>query len=370
MAYSKAPKEHGFVKIEKDLKAGRIPRLVLLCGQEDYLTEHYMNVLIDRFVEPASRQLDLVTLAGDDVSPEAVESNAETISLLSERRVICLPGLIDARGKYPKIFQDSEKRLDSLFAYFKQIPEGVLVLITTEKPVTLGDYKKQSDGKKLKKLQTEVRKAGGEVYDFGALDQVQLQGFIAKRFHTAGKEVSRSIIQQIVRDTGYGSRYVDYDLYTLENDLKKIIASSGTRPQINREDLEGTLTLSPENNVFRMLDAISQGRKDQALIHLNTLLADGEAEFGILSNVVRQLELMVMARELQDEGNPRGRIASTLTKEERVAEFRAKNVTDAASRMQTTRLRTMLMEALKVEEHIKSGLMPPRLALEYFIAGV
>ena len=56
MAYNRTPQEHAFLKIERDLKAGEIPGLVLLCGREDYLTDHYANVLIRRYVEPASQQ--------------------------------------------------------------------------------------------------------------------------------------------------------------------------------------------------------------------------------------------------------------------------------------------------------------------------
>lgn len=375
------------MRIERDLKAGDIPGLVLLCGQEDYLTEHYADVLIRRFVEPASRQLDLVSLSGAELTAEAVETNAETLSLLSERKVIYLPGFVNRRGKLPKGFDDRGSGTGSgsgssgggrkasgpyaaLTDYFGRIPEGVLILITAEKPITTGDYSKQSDGRKLKKLQTAVKKAGGRVYDFTALDPNQLKAFISKRFIQAGKTCSPHILRRIAQDTGYGSRYVDYDLFTLENDLRKIIAHSGDRPQVTDEDLQGTLTVNPENNVFRMLDAISQGRKDQALIHLNTLMEDGESEFGILANIVRQLEMMLIARELQDEGRPRTQAIAWLKKEERVQEFRARNVTEAAARMQTGRLKRMLLAACQVEEHIKSGLMEPRLALEYFIAEV
>ena len=30
-------KEHAFITIEKDLKSGKIPEVILLCGKEDYL---------------------------------------------------------------------------------------------------------------------------------------------------------------------------------------------------------------------------------------------------------------------------------------------------------------------------------------------
>lgn len=369
MAYNKPPAEHAFIRIEKDLKAGDLPSLILLCGREDYLTDHYAHVLIDRFVEPASRQLDLVSLSGVEVTPQAIEENTEVFSLLSERRVIFLPGLIDRHGKVAKQLEQS-KKFDELLARMEGLPEGVLLLITAEKPVTSGDYTKQSDGKRLKKLQTAVAKAGGRTYEFTALEQGQLRGFIAKRFQNAGKECSYSILSRISRDTGYGSRYNDYDLFGLENDLKKIIAHSGRRREITEEDLEGILTVSPENNVFRMLDAISLGRKDQALIYLNTLLEDGDKEFRILSNIIKQAEMMLTARQLQDEGQNRAAVIKWVSKEEHVADFRAKNAADAASRIPAARLKNMLLAAYAVEEHIKTGLMSPRLSLEYFISEV
>ena len=369
MAYNRTPQEHAFLKIERDLKAGEITGLVLLCGREDYLTDHYANVLIRRYVEPASQQLDLVTLSGAEVTPQALIDNAETISLLSERRVIYLPGLVNRRGKLPKQLETG-KTMDELTAYFPQIPPGVLVLITAEKPITTGDYNKQSDGKKLKKLQTAVTKAGGAVYDFGSLDQNQMRGFIVKRFQNAGKFCNRSVLQRIIRETGYGSKYIDYDLFGLENDLKKIIAHSGTKQEITDEDLDGTLTVSPEHNVFRMLDAISHGRKDQALIYLNTLLEDGDSEFGILTSLTKQLEMMLTARQMQAEGQSRQKIIAWLKKEERAAEFRAGGAADAAARIPEQRLKNMLLSAYMIEEHIKSGLMSPRLSLEYFISEV
>ena len=367
MAYNRPPAEHAFIKIERDLKAGDVPRLILLCGREDYLTDHYAHVLIDRFVEPASRQLDLVTLSGAEVTSQAIEENAETFSLLSERRVIFLPGLVNRRGRVPKHLEQG-KKFDELLEGLDRVPDGVLLLITAEKPITTGDYQKQSNGRQLKKLQTAVAKAGGRVYDFTALEQGQLRGFIAKRFQNAGKECSYSVLARITRDTGYGSRYNDYDLFGLENDLKKIIAHSGSRREITEEDLEGTLTVSPENNVFRMLDAISLGRKDQALIYLNTLLEDGDSEFGILMNIVKQVEMMLTARQMQDEGQSRAAVLKWLKKEERAGEYRAKTAADAASRIPADRLKKMLLSAYAVEEHIKSGLMSPRLSLEYFIS--
>ncbi len=354
--------------IERDLRAGKIPGLVVLCGSESYLTDHYLNVLVEKFTDPASRALDLTDFDPGRVSTDRIREAGETISLLSERKVITVRGIIDKHGRFPKAFEQSSARMKEFLAYLGEIPEGTLLILTCDRPLTTGDYEKQSDGTRLKKLKTAVKKAGGTTYEFGKLNAEQLNSFVIKRFQKAGKNCTRQVLRRIVYGTGYDNRYVDYDLYMLENDLKKIIAHSGTRVTVTEADLDGVLTVTQENNIFRMLDGIGRNRKDQALLYLNSMLESGEKEMGILAQIVRQAELMLIARQLQDEGRPKAQVVQYLEKKERTGKYRAENIASAAARIQTVRLKRMLRSALAVEDHIKTGLMGPRLALEYFIS--
>ena len=107
MAYQK-PQEHAFVKIGKDMKAGAIPGLVLLCGAEEYLVDFYSQALINKYVNPATKSLDLLTLDRDKATFDAVMEGLETVSLMSERKVVYLPDFIDARGKFPKEFENAK----------------------------------------------------------------------------------------------------------------------------------------------------------------------------------------------------------------------------------------------------------------------
>ena len=94
----------------------------------------------------------------------------------------------------------------------------------------------------------------------------------------------------------------------------------------------------------------------------------GESEFAILAITVKQLEYMLICRELQDEGRPGPQIISFLRKEEKITEGRAKAVSGAAARIPTARVRQMLLSAYAVEERVKSGLMGSRMAMEYMIS--
>ena len=84
-------KEHAFVTIEKDLKEGNIPRVVLLCGSEDYLIKWYEEALIKKYVAESAKAMDLTVLEDTAATVERIRESLETVSILSERKVVLLP---------------------------------------------------------------------------------------------------------------------------------------------------------------------------------------------------------------------------------------------------------------------------------------
>lgn len=346
-------KEHAFITIGKDIKEGKIPRLVLLCGKEDYLIRFYADVLINKYVSDACRPIDLVTLDGDFLAVDKVKESLETVSLMSERKVVFLPEFTPAAGKAVKGFSDTDVK--ELIDYFPMIPEGSLLLITAS----------ETDEAKAKKnkVRSAVEKYG-VVYDFQALNESQLQNFIEKRFRAAGKTYSPSVIRMIISESGYGNKAIEYSLYNLENDLKKIIAHS--EGQITTDDVGEVLASNPENNVFAMLDAIGRNRKDEAFRHLHNLLQSGTPVFNLLRLITGQLELILAVKEMREEGLSLPQMQKSLG----IHQFRVKKAMAVTGQYSMKDLRAALSAAYEVDENIKTGLMDGQLALEFFIAGL
>lgn len=365
MAYQYSQeKEHAFITIGKDIKEGNIPRLVLLCGQEEYLIQWYMKQLTDRYVSEVSRPIDLVILEGEQLTFDHIREGLETISLMSDRKVVVLPDFLPAVGKTLKGFSEGE--LKELIAYFENIPEGSMLLMTASAKEDVHTTKKDLDKIKKNKVRSAVEKYG-KVYDFEPLkDRRQLRGFIEKRFRAAGKGFMPSITDLIVSQSGYGSRGIDYSLYELDNDLQKIIAHSGAAPEITAADVCSVITMNPENNVFAMLDAIGRNRKDEALRLLHNLLSAGTGEIGLIWRITEQLELILAVKEMREE-----RLSlAAMQKELGVHEFKIKKAAEVTGNFSMEDLHRVLHAAYEAEEHIKTGLFSGPLALEYFIAKI
>lgn len=348
-------KEHAFITIGKDIKEGNIPRLVLLCGKEDYLIRFYAASLIKKYVSEACKPIDLVTLEGDALTLDKVKESLETVSLMSERKVVFLPDFTPAAGKALKGFGEADVK--GLIDYFKDIPEGALLLIAAPEI--------DENKSKKNKVRTAVEKHG-KVYDFEPLNEGQLANFIEKRFRTAGRTYTPSVVKMIMSESGYGNKAIDYSLYNLENDLRKIIAHCDRDGRITTDDVKDVLASNPENNVFAMLDAIGRNRKDEAFRLLHNLLQSGTPVFNLLRLITGQLELILSVKEMREDGLTLAQMQKKLG----VHQFRVKKAMAMTGQYSMTDLRAALCAAYEVDENIKTGLLDGQLALEYFIAGL
>ncbi len=348
-------KEHAFQTIGKDLKAGTISNLVLLCGEEQYLVHWAAEQLVNKYINKACESLDFTKLDAEGLTIDKIKESCETLSMLSERRVVLLSEFPPALGQKLKGFSESDEK--ELLEYVKDIPETCLLIITAGMPA-------EPKSKKKSKLYTAVSKLG-TVYDFGPLSGAQLRSFIVKRLKASGKLCRNSVVDLLIEDSGYGNKEIDYNLYNLENDIKKIIAHSDG-DEIVSSDVALTISTNLETNVFAMLDAISRNRKDEAYRLLHNLLVSGEGVYRLLALISSQLELILETKEMRDEGMNLGQIQKQLG----IHEFRIKKAMSVTEKYSTEGLKKILSKAYEIDGNIKTGLLDQTLALELFLAEI
>lgn len=353
MAYGFRKEEHAFRRIEKDIKAEKIRGAVLLCGSERYLVRFYVDCLVKRYVNDAVKALDLVTLEDDNLSLSEIIDNCETLSLMSERKIVLVPDFAPADGKSIREFSD--KDMEGLIEYLPQVPESTLLIFTSGEP----------ESYKTPKFRDAMGKVG-TVYDFQTLDDSLLRGFIKKRLRTSGKLYKPSIINAIIADSGYGNKYIDYTLYNLNNDLNKLAAyASGS--EITPEDVHAVISTNPENNIFSLLDSIGQNRKGEALIMVNNLFNSKASPFLIQSMIVSQLELMLMSKELSDNGYSLKEITKMTGNR---SEYKVKKAASLAQKYSAGHIKHILVKAYEIDRNIKMGNFEAELAVEYFISSI
>ncbi len=348
--YKQEEKEHAFQTIAKDLKEGFQENVVALFGKEQYLVNWSCEQIINKYINPSCKEMDLSVLEGDKITIDSIKEACETFTMLSERRVVLVKDFSALAGMKMKGFSDFDET--NLTDYIGQLPEGCLLVITAE------------GADKRKKLYKAISD-NGKTYNFEPLSEKALKSFIEKRFRASKKVAKTSIINEFIRNTGYFHKDSEYTLYNLENDIRKIIAYCDGE-EILLSDVLNTVSGSLESNIFAMLDAISVGRKDEAYLLLNTLLNSGENIYMIISLIVSQFEIILEIKEMLEEGKNQSQIQGIL----KIHEFRIKKAMSFSNNYSIESLKKILIKAYEIDRSIKTGELEQNLALELFIAQI
>lgn len=336
MAYMRGKKEHAFQSFQRDLKEDNFKSLVLFCGEETYLTDWAIQSIISKYVRQETKLLDMDLVNTEVRTPDDVMTSCDTPPMLSEKKVV--------------IIKNCENTFaNQLEEYAGSMPSNTLLLISC------------MQGQKFdKKLQKHA-----SVYDFESLYQSQLLGFIDKRFKKANKVATRAIITEIAQESGYLNKDVDYNLYNLEGDIKKIIALSEGE-EITVDDVRNGLSDNLEHGVFSLIDAISKNQKDKGFDLLNQILKSGAKEFNLLGLIISQIEIMLQTKELALDGKSLAQMKTAIN----VHEYRIKKSLDFVRQFTVNDLKRILKNAYRTDSQIKTGILDAHLALEMLIAQV
>jgi DNA polymerase III subunit delta len=337
----KIEKEAAYKLFESDLKKNSDLSLILMYGSEAYLIQWAISELIGKYINPFTRDFDLVRINGINCEMDTIKSHCETLPLGSEKKIVIIENY--------KIFSLEESEQREIIDYIDKIPMEVLLIFVNESA---------DSRKRLYKYINE----NGTVYEFKALDQANLKKFIEKRMKIAQKGIKPSLINEIILKSGYLEKNSTTNLYDIENDLKKIIDHSDT-DEIVLKDITDTFTGNMENDIFVLVDAVLKGKKSIALSMLNNLLYFGESEYRILAMICSQIEKLLIVKEVNDEYENFAQVIEILGMNEYVLR---KNITISKG-YSLSRLRKLLIEAYSIDGTIKKGNLDKRLALEMFV---
>lgn len=336
MGYYRKKKEHAFKEFQNDLKNGELSGLVVLMGVEEYLIDWAKNTLINKYVNDATRMLDLDVIDSDNYDLDDLIASCETVPIMSEKKVV--------------ILRDYNKpNINGICNYCSDIPESTLLVLIIKKPDKIN-----------KKLQEVAR-----IYDFEPLENENLVAFIIKKFKERNKSIGKSYITTLINESGYSNKDIDYHLCHLFGDIEKI-CNLADGDEISLEDIRLGLSDNLEHGVFGLIDTISNGRKDLALDLLNQILTSGEDEIKLLAMIISQLEIMLQTKELLDDGMN----ISAVAKKIKVHEFRVKKAANFVKRYSVKTLKENLKAAYNTDIQIKRGILDKRLALEILIAKI
>ncbi|HMN59815.1 MAG TPA: hypothetical protein PJ988_05595, partial [Anaerolinea sp.] len=157
--------------------------------------------------------------------------------------------------------------------------------------------------------------------------------------------------------------YVGNDTRTAGLEIEKLLAYVDCKREVEAQDVAELTARGGLADVFQMVDAMSAGNGPLALNLLHRLLEE-EDEFTLFGMVIRQFRLLLVAREMLNEGRGAGDFAKGLARNE----FVARKTMEQARRFSLERLEEIYHRLLAIDEGVKTGQTGLPVALDTLVA--
>ncbi len=153
------------------------------------------------------------------------------------------------------------------------------------------------------------------------------------------------------------------DLFQARQEIIKAASYAGEGQVITRDMVRLLCSPSRQEDIFAMVDAAGRRDPGKALSLLDDLLRDQPAPY-VFSMVARQFRLLIITREIMQEGGDEKTIAA----EANLHPFVAKKLADQAPRFSMVELEDIFRRLDKMDEQSKTGNATLEVMLEILIS--
>jgi DNA polymerase-3 subunit delta len=310
-----------FERLEGSLRKKQFEPLYLFCGEEDFLIDEIVDILMEEALDESTRSFNLDVLYGSDVDAKNIVSIASSFPMMSERRIVVVREF------------DKTSNKDILTSYVEHPSPSTSLALISSRP----DFR-QKIYKSLKEHAT--------VGEFKQLYENEIPQWINKRIRVMGKSANMEACQLI-------QNYVGRSLREIQNEIEKMFIYVGEKKILDVEDVHRVVGLSRQHNIFELQNALGAQNIGRALEILQNLLQSGESPVGMIVMLTRYFQKLWLAQELLAKNIAEGQIASALG----TSPFFAKEYVAAARKFPTNRLTQCFAALLEADEMLKSSRM-------------
>jgi DNA polymerase-3 subunit delta len=261
------------VFLDKQAKAKGQP-LYVLTGDEEFLKRRALAALQDLVLGESDPSFALSSYPGDKADFAAVRSELDTLPFLSDRRVV----VIEQADPFVTKFRANLEKYVAAPA-----SSGVFIL----------DVRSWPANTKLAKLVPEPA-----TIICKAPPAYRLPAWCAEWAKTRyGKPIAPAAAELLVELVGP-------QMGLLDSELDKLAVYAREKPAIELADVDALVGRSRAANVFRIMDAVGEGKPGEALAILADLFEEGEEPLAVLGALGAQLRRLGAAARLHRQGVP------------------------------------------------------------------
>lgn len=196
--------------------------------------------------------------------------------------------------------------------------------------------------------------------EFAALSGVALERHVIEECAARGVTLAPRAARQLVAAVGA-------DAWQLHEDVEKLCAYAKATgaPAVDEAMLSLLVTGAPEESIFALVDACTEGRGGVAAVMLERLLDSEASELQVVTMLGKHYRTLIAVADLVERGE---RDKDAVARRLGIHPFPASKAIAAVRRLSPVTLRARYAELLDIERGVKTGAAKPIALLGLFLA--
>ena len=318
--------------INEDIKNNNYSKVYLLYGPETYLRLQARNNLKKALCAPDDT-LNVAFFSKDNPDQPEIIDFANTLPFLAEKRVLFIEDT--------NLFGSAS---DELIDFIGDIPESTVMIFVQEAV------------DRRSRLYKAIS-ASGRTIEFKTPSAKDLENWLLRKIKQANIGITRSAMDQLFMQVGTN------DMVRLESEFDKLICYCLGKESITANDVMEICTVSVEDKVFDMVDAMVNRNRRRAHEVYDDLLKLKVPPMRILSTIAGQYNNILIVKDLTDHNKSLDFICDTINRRD----FAVKKMRSQASRYTYDKLHAIINDCVELEQEFKSGKIAAGLTVELII---
>ena len=329
---------------EKEVKKNSIKNSYIFCGLDEELIKDGVDLLTKPFLDDGFGDLNYIKLDGLTTTMDDILNACETMPFMSEKKVVVI-----YRANFLKDKTDSSgtKLYNMVKDYLKDVPSHTLLIMY----YVFND--KRETAKKNKKIMALDKVT--TVVQFDKLKRDRYYKKIEDIFIESGAKIGKVEVR-------YFAEKVQNNFDIIKREVDKLVNYTNGR-DIKREDIDKLLPSKNEDDIFDLVDLISQRKIEKAIDIMNDLLFKSDQHILIITSIEAQFKKLYVIKV----GLSQGKKVNDFVSELRVPQFVCEKLINLSMKFSIKQLEELLKLCIETENRLKSSGVDKTMELELLL---
>jgi DNA polymerase III subunit delta len=322
------------------------PSIYLLYGNDAVGIQTRLGEIQANMDEDSTGGLNTMHLDGSRASLDELRNAVMMMPFMVARRLV----IVNTPSRlFPK--SDSEDKFKNLL---EVMPSTTLLVL-----IEHGDLKVEIKRRMVDHWLIDwVRKRAGSAKTQKIDPPADLTGWIQARATMHGGRFTREAAKTL-------AELVAGDTRAADQEIQKLLAYANYKRDIKEDDVNLLSADISEDSIFALVDSIG-GRNRQRAVELLNRMLESQEPLSLFGMIVRQFRLLLVAREVLDDGGGEREIARAL----KIQDFMARKLIPQARQFTLPDLETIYRHLLEIDKGVKTGQTDWNVALNMLLAVV